>query len=300
MSPMKSNVLFIVIFFFMSLSVQSQSLLDAVRAQQDSVSFKTSATFKGNYISLGQSVETREQGVLEISWMNRFWNRPIPSSQSFVADKWNARLGVTYGITDKLTTGVAWTSGYRSADAFLKYRLLQQTVNNKTPLSITLFQNAVFREKEPTLDGLDIQTTDKLAFTSQLLIARKINTNFSLQISPTFVHREADLVLEEDEANHIALGIGGRYRIGNHVSVVSEYYLIRDAISSVKTYSPFSLGVNWEVADLLLQFKLTNANNLVEDKFIIKTFNNFNFRDGNLHFGFHATYAIHLSKKRTL
>ncbi len=138
---------------------------------------------------------------------------------------------------------------------------------------------------------------EKLGFTTQLLIARKISTNFSLQISPSYLHRAADRFLSNVNLNRFAIGFGARYKVGGHVSIVSEYYALIDKVKTPQSYGPFALGVNWEVADLQLQFNLTNARNLVEDKFIGKTLQNFNFKDGNLHFGFQATYLIHFKKK---
>ncbi|MEM7382600.1 MAG: DUF5777 family beta-barrel protein, partial [Bacteroidota bacterium] len=83
---------------------------------------------------------------------------------------------------------------------------------------------------------------------------------------------------------------------GGHVSVVSEYYYTTNPIESFDTYGPFALGVNWELGDVMLQFMLTNAVNMVEDAFIAQTRNNFNFRNPNLNFGFNATYIIHFKR----
>ncbi len=266
----------------------------------------TIATFKGTHISIGHSVETRKKGVLEISSMNRFWNIPRSDSersQAFAADKWNSRVGVDYGLSDRFTVGAGYATGYRSVDVYGKYRLFyQRDSGTKFPFSITLFQGGVYRGKS-SFKGLisqrasgdvEVPSRNKFASTTQLLIARKFSRNFSFQIAPTFIHRAEDKLAEDGNPNHFAIGFGGRYKVSNHVSIVSEYYYVANPVDFVDTYGAFSLGANWEVSDILLQFKLTNARNFVEDKFIIKTENNFNFKDGNLHFGFHATYFIQL------
>ena len=304
----KSKFLYTLLFLSMVNMIHAQDILKDLEAASVEESQPTIATFKGTHISIGHSVETRKKGVLEISSMNRFWNRPIPDServQTFAADKWNSRIGVDYGISDRLTTGVGYGTGYRSIDAYAKYRLFyQRDSGSKFPFSITLFQGGVYRNKssfkgvlydidDPTMMR-EVPSKNKFAATTQLLIARKFTRNFSFQIAPTYVYRAEDELVEGASPNHFALGFGARYKVSNHVSIVSEYYYVANPVDFVDTYGPFSLGANWEVSDLLLQFKLTNARNLVEDKFIIKTENNFNFRDGNLHFGFHATYFIQL------
>ena len=112
-------------------------------------------------------------------------------------------------------------------------------------------------------------------------------------MSPTFVHRTSSR-FEEDDHNHFAIGFSPRYKLGNHVSLVSEHYYVANPLKSLDTYGAFVLGVNWEVSDLLLQFKMTNIQIFTEDAFITQTSRNFNFKDGNFFFGFHATYHIQL------
>ncbi len=304
----KNKFLYTLLFLSMVHMTHAQDILKDLEAASVEDSQPTIATFKGTHISIGHSVETRKKGVLEISSMNRFWNRPIPDServQTFAADKWNSRIGVDYGISDRLTVGAGYGTGYRSIDVYGKYRLFyQRDSGSKFPFSITLFQGGVYRNKssfkrilsdvnDPT-STIEIRSENKFAATTQLLIARKFSRNFSFQIAPTYIYRAEDKLVDGANPNHFALGFGARYKVSNHVSIISEYYYVANPVDFVDTYGPFSLGANWEVSDLLLQFKLTNARNLVEDKFIIKTENNFNFRDGNLHFGFHATYFIQL------
>ena len=128
------------------------------------------------------------------------------------------------------------------------------------------------------------------------LVAKKITSNLSLQVSPTFIHRGLRRTTE-DPLNVLAVGIGGRYKLGGHVSFVSEYYYVANPIESFDTYGPFSLGVNWELSDVMLQFMLTNSPLMVEDAFITGTRNNFNFKNPNLNFGFNFTYTFHLKNK---
>lgn len=290
-------------FFIFSFSLETKAqedLLKALDSIESQTDFKTLATFKTTRISIGHSIITREAGVLEITSQNRFWNTTEPTSDSFAADRLNSRFELAYGLTDRLTVGAGYGTGYESIDGFFKYRLLyQKDTGSKTPLSVTLFQSIAYREKNPgDFFTRGLQFEEKLGFTSQLLIARKFSSNFSLQISPTYFYRPADGFITGVDAHRTAVGFGGRYKIGNHVSIVSEYYALINKIEDPKSYGAFALGVNWEVADLMLQFNLTNARNLVEDKFIGKTLQNFNFRNGNLHFGFQATYLLHLKKNK--
>jgi len=286
--------------FLMLLGLQgatAQNLLDKVEEQSKDTTLYTLATFKATRIAIGQSVETRKKGILEIHLNNRFWNTPAETSQSFVADRMSSRFGLEYGITDRLTFGGGGTTWDGIFDGFLKYRLLwQREDKGGAPFSITLFQNASYRSKSYLALSPFDDFSSRMSYTSQMAIARKFNSNFTLQLTPTFVSR-GSLLFQDDPQNQFAIGIGGRYKLGNHVSVVSEYYYVLNPITSVNTYDAFALGVNWEMSDVILQFSMTNARNMVEDSFITQTRNNFNFKDGNFNFGFTFTYVLHFGRK---
>ncbi len=272
-----------------------QGVLDVLEKERSKENSEyVMSTFKATRISIGHSVETRKKGALEISFMSRYWDIPQDQSNSFIADKMSARFGIDYALTDKFTFGIGTGAPSGIFDAFFKYRLLQQRIDGSgSPFALTLMQGATYRSRQ--YFGIEKRDDflNKTAFTTQLLIARKLNRNFSLQVSPSYIHRSSssDPV---DDANHFAVGFGGRYKVSNHVSVVSEYYYLANELESINTFGAFSLGANWEVSKLMLQFKMTNNPYFTEDSMITQTRRNFNFRDGNFFFGFHATYFIQL------
>ncbi|WP_046758734.1 DUF5777 family beta-barrel protein [Kordia jejudonensis] len=290
---MKSNYIFFVLFLSIAPFVSAQNLLDKLDNETQDVDNFTLLTFKGTRLSLGHSVETRKKNTLEISAMTRYWDIPNSNRKSFVADKMSARFGIDYGISDRLTIGFGSGSPDGIFDTYLKYRLLRQTMDDKNPISISLLQTATYRSRVFTNVETRGSFGDKLAFTTQVLIARKFSRNFSFQLTPTFIHR-ASSRSPLDDHNHFALGFGTRYKVSNHVSIVSEYYYLTNELKSRETFGAFALGANWEVSKLLLQFKMTNNPFFVEDTFITQTAKNFNFNDGNFFFGFHATYHIQL------
>jgi len=301
---MKNSRYFLIMYIVLiglNTPICAQSLLESLEKEYPDTPQYEIATFKSTRIAIGHSVENRKEGVLEIMAMNRYWNIPNYQGQSFVADKWSARIALEYGISNRLTAGAGWSTLENIYDGFLKYKLLRQRKNAKKSFaSVTLFQNASYRNEDSRAaiygDLKDTSFSERLAFTSQLLIARKFTPQFSAQISPTFIHRGSSLS-DEDPTNHFAMGIGGRYKVGGHVSIVSEYYYVANPVKSVDTYGAFALGVNWELSDLMLQFHMTNAWSMVEDAFILQTPNNFNLQDGNFTFGFTATFALHLKQR---
>jgi hypothetical protein len=297
---MKNNKITLLGFLFFLLSNYSsfaQDLLNQLNKEFPDETTNTIATFKTTRIGLGHSIETRKKGALEISLYNRYWNIPNFEGQRFLADVVSRRYGLTYSFTDNLSFGIGYEDHDEITDGFIKYKLLHQ--NKKRPLSITLLQTITHRSLENTSSNLyqPSSSENKYSFTSQVLIARKFNANLSLQIAPTYLRRENNDTTD-DPNNQFAIGFGGRHKISNHASIVSEYYLVTNPLKSIETYNAFMVGVNWELSHLLLQFQMTNARNFAEDTFITQTRNNFNAKDGNFHFGFNATFVLHTKKNK--
>ena len=91
---------------FANQTIAQEGLLDILdKEHKDTVPQFVSATFKSTRITYGHSVETRKKGILEVFAATRFWNTPELRSQSFGADKLNARIALEYSINDKLSTG---------------------------------------------------------------------------------------------------------------------------------------------------------------------------------------------------
>ncbi len=297
---MKNNLvttLSVLVLLLLSQNASSQSLLETLDKEYPTITEYELATFKGTHLAIGQSIENRRKGTLQFMNMNRFWNLPDnTNSQSFIADRWNARLGLEYSITDRFTVGGGWNSFEKISDSYLKYNLIRQIKHSKKSLSVTLFQHASYIQKNSSLNSTgnldDVNT--RLAYTSQILIARKFTPEISIQVTPTFVRKVTPSSINPN--NIFALGFGGRYRIKPHVSIVSEYYYVANPLESVETFGAFALGVNWDVRFLLLQFQMTNAVSMVEDRFITQTRRNFNSNDGNFFFGFNAIFTIHTKK----
>ncbi|MFY0603419.1 MAG: hypothetical protein JXQ93_05685 [Flavobacteriaceae bacterium] len=298
---MKTNKLFtgiIIAFMGFYLPTSAQNLLEKLENEFPKTHQIEIATFKTTRIGLGHSIETRSKGALEIAMYNRYWNIPDFDGQRFLADKVSTRFSLEYSITDRFTFGGGYTNFDKITDGFLKYRLIRQLKGSrKAPMSITLLQTISHLNTNGT--GLYPGATPlgEYGYSTQVLVARKFNPKFSAQISPTYIRRKA-ASSSNNPTDQFAIGFGGRHKVGGHVSIVSEYFYVMNPLKSIDTYNAFSVGVNWELSHLMLQFQVTNARNFADDTFITRTTNNFNFEDGNFHFGFNATFVLHTRKKK--
>jgi len=130
---------------------------------------------------------------------------------------------------------------------------------------------------------------------TQLLIARKVNQLLSLQLTPSYVHR--NLVATELDPNDLfAIGAGGRIKLAKRISFNAEYYYLINPKSylSQKVYDPLSLGFDIETGGHVFQLIFTNSLAMIEKGFIGETTGNWG--KGDIHFGFNISRVFTLRK----
>ena len=137
----------------------------------------------------------------------------------------------------------------------------------------------------------------RMSFIQQILIARKINESVSLQLTPTFIHR--NLVPTEIDKNDLfALGAGGRYKLTKRVALNVEYYYVYRANANsqtVKYFNPLSIGIDIETGGHVFQIMLTNAIAMREGGFIGKTVDNWS--NGGIRLGFNISRVFSFNNK---
>jgi hypothetical protein len=134
-----------------------------------------------------------------------------------------------------------------------------------------------------------------LYYAHQLLLARKFSANTALQIMPTLVHY--NLVPTANQSNDLwSIGIGGRQKIMNKVSLNAEYYYQLSATQFAGTRNVFSLGFDIETGGHVFQLHVTNAQGMTERTFIHET--NGGWDRGDLLFGFNISRVFSLKKRK--
>ncbi|MBL0744302.1 DUF5777 family beta-barrel protein [Chryseolinea lacunae] len=256
------------------------------------------ATFKGTRLGNGHTVETKPAGTLEFIFGHRFGAINGGSYEMFGLDQAYVRLGLDYGITDHLSASIGRNSTDKTMDGYLKYKLLRQSSGVKNfPVSVTVLGGAAYKlsPKDNKEVAPDFENVDRLAYTGQLLIARKFSPNFSFQLMPTLVHK--NYVTQSIESNdQFAVGFGGRIKLTRSIALTGEYYYNVSRVSGSPYYDAMSLGIDIETGGHVFQLLLTNAIGLTERAFITETRDN--FFDGDIHLGFNVTRAFQLKKNK--
>ncbi len=287
------------IFFFILLPFMgsAQDLLSELDKEAKPTTEYTTSTFKGTRLVNGQTVETKGKGALEFIFAHRFGAVNGGVYELFGLDQAYVRLGLEYGLTDRLGVGIGRNSVDKTIDSYLRYKVLRQSsglVN--MPVTVSAFGIAAVKTSPKTQDATyDIQLKDRMSYTAQLLIARKFNSILSLQLMPSFVHKNTvDKTIEKND--QVAMGAGGRLKVSKSIALTTEYYYRFNVPAGNPYYNPLGFGIDIETGGHVFQLVMTNSRGLTERAYLTETSGN--FFNGDIHLGFNITRTFQIKKPK--
>jgi hypothetical protein len=197
----------------------------------------------------------------------------------------NTRLGISYGITDKIMVGFGTTRDYKLQDLEWKYGILKQT-ESKIPVSLSYHGNFVLDARESKNFGPeeDYQFVHRFSYLNQLIVSRRFGDKVGIQVAPTFVWFNA--VPEGYRNTNASVNVGARFQVIGFHSIILEYdqpLLMADE----EVYPNLSAGVEIGTSTHAFRVFVSNYSSIVRNHGI--AFNGNNPFDGDYHFGFNIT-----------
>ena len=291
----RKHLLFLLAFATSAGAAKAQDSTDLLSGLTPSKQYVTAA-FKSPRVIMSHSIEMLKPGILNFIILHRFGNVNQGISEFFGLDQATIRLGLDYGISRNLTIGIGRGNYKKEIDGFLKYRLLQQSTGaGAVPFSLVVVGGSTVQTFRWTGDPKDETIANRFSHYGQLVVGRKFSERFTLQASPTVVHR--NLVGANDPNDTYATGIGARLKLSHRVSLNVDYYIVFNKDESVQTYNPLSIGFDIETGGHVFQLHVTNAIGMNERAFITETTNRWS--KGDIQFGFNISRAFQV-KKRTI
>jgi opacity protein-like surface antigen len=258
----------------------------------------TTATFKSTRVMNGHSIERMVPGQLDVRISHRFGTLNSGGYNFFGLDQSNIHLGLEYGIFKWLMIGVGRSEFEKTYDGFAKFSILRQSSGAKVmPVSVSVVTSIALKTLKFADQTRTNYFTSRLAYVTQILVARKINEAFSVQLTPSYLHR--NLVATELDPNDIyALGAGARLKLSKRISLNGEYYYIANpkTYMSQQIYNPLSLGFDIETGGHVFQLFFTNSLGMTEKQFIGATTGQ--WKKGDIHFGFNISRVFTLKKNK--
>lgn len=236
-------------------------------------------TYLSTRIVNGHSIETLKKGTLEFRIEHKFGDAAGElggiNTLYGLDNATDIRFAFEYGLTNNLMIGAGRSRGsgrpYSALlDGFLKYRILKQ---NKTlmPISITYVGTTSYSYMTAASLKTDVAYFPKwyhrMAYSSQLNIAKKIHNKLSIALIPTMVYR--NYVAADDQNLLFSLGSAVNYAINSKVNVGIEYYTNYQEENLRSTYqNSLSIGVDWITFGHNFKVFLTNSAGFGETQFI--------------------------------
>ncbi|TAL58581.1 MAG: hypothetical protein EPN85_11380 [Bacteroidetes bacterium] len=316
-------------FFFTTLFCTASFLLcaqDDLLRMLDTVSTgenkhdKVTGMFKTTKIISMQTPQTVGTGELDFRITHRFGNIGKESGGGIhLLYGWDAvadvRFSFDYGITRKLQVGFARNKKNENLDGSLKWRFLEQTLDNKVPLALCAYSMVSLTPtlKSQLYSGADTAWVNdsakfihRMVYTHQLVFARKFNRWLSLAITPSYTHRNYVLANINssngavDENGLFSVGTGIRLKVSRSVSILADYFYImsdyRKDNPSAPYYNPLALGIEIETGGHVFHMNLTNASGIIENYFIPSTTDT--WTKGGYKFGFNISRVFQIVNKR--
>jgi hypothetical protein len=274
----------------------SQDLMDMFGGEPETTDY-TTATFKTTRVVNAQSVENPANGVLLFLISHRFGQLNDGPYELFGLDQSTIRLGLEYGVNDRLAIGAGRSSLEKTFDGFVKYKILRQsTGKKKMPVSLSAFSSIAVNSLKWANPERTNYFSSRLAYTYQLLLARKFSGRFSAQLMPTLIHKNL-VPLNSDKNDLFAMGAGARLKITNRTTLNAEYFYLLPDQTSLATRNCLSVGVDIETGGHVFQLMVTNAKAQFERGFISETQGDF-FK-GDIYFGFNISRVFTLKKPKS-
>ena len=320
---MKYFYTFLMLVLVSCVSAQAD-ILDKLMNDQKPKKEYVAYTFKSTRVINGQSVEMTKKHALDFRVSHRFGDIAA-SNQDHIHTLFgfdqasDIGLFFEYGITDDLSIG---SSRVKAAGPMLqlwtldiKYKILKQTKDFKTPLTISVYGNTSISSMLSSNDPSTINYFPKgyagfshrLSYLLQSLIACKATDWLSLQLSPTFVWR--NMVPANDKNGMFFLGFSGRAKFNQRMGFIFEYFLpiikqgvggreyfpmVRGVKNSI-SYPSVHIGLEFETGGHVFDVNFTNTAGMLENDFL--PYNPHNWLQGQFRLGFTIARTFQLDKK---
>jgi hypothetical protein len=257
---------------------------DTLKHKRPGTTIYAEETFKSSRVILGQSVENPPNGALVFLISHHFGAINTGAYEFFGLDQASTRIGLEYGINNLIALGIGRSTYKKTFDGYLKFRLLRQSNGKRNmPLSVSVFGNMAVN----TLKLSDPKEKDyfdaRLSYCTELILARKFGNIFSLQIAPTWVHKNL-VATPEDHNNLFSIGTGISFKLSDMFSLNGEYHYLIPGQHLNDVTNSISISCEIETGQHVFQLFLTNSQGNFEQAFITETAGK--WYNGDIYFGF--------------
>jgi hypothetical protein len=281
------------IFIALTLSLFISPLFAQETSEAEGGSTPVMFTFGTSTLIDNQTVATPFKGSLELMIQHRFSLIENVHNLFGIYGAANTRMGLSYGVTDRLMVGAGTTKDYKLQDIQWKYLILQQTEDNKMPVSVSYYGNIVadLQKEEVFGPAASYKEMHRLSYFTQLIVARKINDMFSVQVAPSMAYYNSVPVYSDTTGYknmNFGISAGARANLFGSHSLLLEYDQLLTKQDLDDQPKP-NLSLGWEInsATHTFQVFVANYSQIINQRNLV--FNNNDFAKGEFLVGFNIT-----------
>lgn len=276
--------LLLILLFLPFTFFAQDDLLDEIDTDDNTNNY-ASASFKGLKIINFESTKLVSKKELTFVVSHRFGSLENGLDNFFGLDDAVTRLNFVYGLTDAINVSVSRSSFQKIYEGAIKYRLTRQK-DNGFPFTMVGYNSVYINTGLEKANLPKLEFKHRLGYTTQLLIARKINKKLTLELAPTFFH-DNFVVVDEQNNSQFALGMGGRYKLGKRWSFNADYGWHLNRASNSPFKNPLSIGFDLETGGHVFQMHLSNSQAMNANGFLGQATGDWG--DGDIYFGFNLS-----------
>ena len=282
------------ILLTLSLSITSLfAQVDSLKQVSKPVRF----TFGTTTLIDNNTTETPYKGGLELEIKHRFSQIQNYHNLFGIYGSANTRIGLNYGITDRIMIGAGTTKDNKLQDIQWKYLILRQTEDNKMPVSLSYYGNMVIDLRPEAVFGpaASFRQIHRLSYFTQLILARKINNMFSVEVAPSVSYFNS--VQENSDSSaayknlNFGISAGARANVFGSHSVILEYdKLFTKQNLPVQPKPNLSLG--WEISTATHTFQIfvANYNQILNQRNLVFSTNDWRKSEWLVGFNIHVRF----------
>ena len=291
------TVILLLVLILFSRNGQAQeadllSMLDSITPKEIQYTY---GTFKSTRVLNGHSNERMPEGQLDFRIEHRFGLINQGYYEFFGLDQATTLFSLEYGIKDWVMLGINRASLDKTVSGFVKLSLLRQSTGALImPVSVSMLLGTSVTGTKWAYPERNNYFSSRFSYASQLIIARKFNEGFSLQLSPVWIHRNLVPAII-DKNDMFALGISARYKLSRRISFNGEYYPVLGTSwnhQNTNYTNALSFGFDIETGGHVFQIILSNSSGMIEKTFITETTGK--WLNGDIHLGFNISHVFSL------
>lgn len=244
------------------------------------------AAFENTWLIDNPTNVVYNKGTLQFDMQHRFGTLNGTNDMLGFWAPANIRLGVNYSFTDYLTLGIGTQKDSRLVDFNARVALLRQTRSNKIPVSVTFYGNASIDMRLKENFSLN---RDRYSYFSQIIIAKRFNTVFSMQVAPSYSH--FNIIDQNMQNDQISLSLGGRAKISPQTAIIAEYNQPLSQHRYNQPYAGFGLGAEFSTGSHAFQVFFSNYKGINPQRNYV--FNQNQVGNGDILIGFNITRLWH-------